>query len=548
MADLSSAARKLLGAYYTESDTANAIVQLALERADQRVLDPCFGGCAFLEAVRLQISSLGGAKPMRNVFGVDVDRGAKKYLDTVRGVRAQQFLFQDFLRVEPGVFGVPFDVVLGNPPFVRHHLLPEGVVTRAQASLSDVSIPRTADSWLYFFHHSLRFLKRGGSLAMVLPGSLLSAAYANSARQAIASQFASSQLFLVRRRLFADALESPVIVVARGYGEAPKSCRLSIVDTPQEIRKIEAGEGNVVDLTGRTGPWRLALLPAATRTTFSAITRRSDVSQLGELATIHIGVVTGANDFFTMTREQASSRRLSDAVLRPILTTTKQFAGLEASAGAMRKLLNAGERALLLDTNGARSSAALGAYLNSDEARSAQKAFKCRYRDVWHELEDLDVPDAFLSYVVDRVPRLVLNRTGALCTNAIHRVRWRTKTAHAVRQAHSLALTSSLGGLSAEIYGRVAGGGALKLEPGEAAAIWIPTSVRGAARVSRAFAMASKAVASGDWQRARAIADRAILVHEMGLSETDAQVIRDGHDALLATRFSLAARATKRVV
>jgi len=544
----STTERKLLGAYYTEADTADAIVRLALERAEQRVLDPCFGGCAFLEAVRNRMSSLGSSKPMRNVFGVDVDRGAKKYLESVRGARAQQFLFEDFLRVEPDAFGTPFDLVLGNPPFVRHHLLPTKTVTRAQASLPDIDIPKTADSWLYFFHHSLRFLKRGGSLAMVLPGSLLNAAYAHSARQVIATEFASSQLFLVRRRLFADALESPVIVIARGYGEPAKSCRLSIVDTPQEIRAIEASEGRLVDLTERTGPWRLALLPEAARAAFSAVTRRNDVSQLGELATIHIGVVTGANDFFTMTKAQAGSRGISDAVLRPILTTTKQFSGLEATATSMRTLLDRGERALLLDTNGARSSVALSAYLNSGDARTAQTAFKCRDRAVWHELDDLDVPDAFLSYVVDRAPRLVVNRTSALCTNAIHRVWWRSTTSLAGRQAHALALTSSLGGLSAEIYGRVAGGGALKLEPGEAAALWMPTSVRGAARVASAFVWASKAVAAGDWQKARQIADRAVLEQELRLSETEAHAIRDGHDALLATRFSLAARATKRTV
>lgn len=540
--------RKRLGAYYTESDTADAIVRLALERTDQRVLDPCFGGCAFLQAVRNRMSSLGSSRPMQHVFGVDVDRGARKYLEAVRGARAPQFLFEDFLNVEPNVFGRPFDLVVGNPPFVRHHLLRTKVVTRAQASLADIAIPRTADSWLYFFHHSLRFLRTGGSLAMVLPGSLLNAEYANSARHIIATQFGCSQLFLVRRRLFADALESPVIVIARGYGERPKGCRLSIVDTPHEICAIESAQANLVDLTERTGPWRLALLPESSRAAFSAVTRRSDVSQLGELATIHIGVVTGANDFFTMTREGAASRGLPEARLRPILTTTKQFDSLEVTIRSMRALLKRGERALLLDTNGARPSAALSAYLNSDDAKTARKAFKCRDREVWHKLEDLTVPDAFLSYVVDRVPRLVLNRASALCTNAIHRLWWRSKTALADRQAHALALASSLGGLSAEIYGRVAGGGALKLEPGEAAALWIPTVARGKATVASAFARASSAVAAGDWQRARRIADRAVLEEELRLSAADAQAIRDGHDVLLATRFSLAARATKRTV
>jgi adenine-specific DNA-methyltransferase len=544
----SISARKRLGAYYTEAETADAIARLALARSDQRILDPCFGGCAFLEAIRTRMTALGSSTPMRNVFGVDLDRGAKKYLDCVRGALSRQFLFQDFLRVEPDAFGVPFDVVLGNPPFVRHHLLPASVVARAQARVPGISIPKTADSWLYFFHHSLRFLKRGGALALVLPGALLNAEYAESARHIIATQFAVSHLYLVRQRLFADALESPVILVARGFGEKPIECRLSIVDTPQEIADASPASGKLVDLTQRTGPWRLSLLSETSRRAFSTITRRGDVCQLGELVTIHIGVVTGANDFFTMTSAEAKKLRLPASALRAILTTTKQFRSLQLSQRDARALRSEEERVLLLDTNKIRPSVAVHHYLESEPALIAQKAFKCREREVWHQLDDLKVPEAFLSYVIDRVPRLVLNRARALCTNAIHRVWWRHKTSLPTRKGHALALTSSLGGLSAELYGRVTGGGALKIEPGEAAALWLPTSFRGEVRINRAFERASSAVRAGDWQSAREIADQVILGDELGLRASEVAAVQEGHDELLAVRFSLAARATKRTV
>jgi adenine-specific DNA-methyltransferase len=219
-ASLAAPQRKLLGAFYTGSETASAIAQIAINDGNAAILDPCFGGCAFLEAVRVRLRSLGKARPMERVFGVDVDPGALAFLRGVQGARATQFLVKDFLDVTPHAFRAPFDVIVGNPPFVRHHLLSADAVTKGQARIArEVKVPRTADSWLYFLHHSLGFLRPGGCLAMVLPGALLNASYAATAREMITTRFASCELFLVRRRLFPDALESPVIVVARGFGE-----------------------------------------------------------------------------------------------------------------------------------------------------------------------------------------------------------------------------------------------------------------------------------------------------------------------------------------
>src|SRR5688572_13948868 len=109
MADLvtapTSAQRKLLGAFYTEGETANALARLAVSRPDQAILDPCFGGCAFLEAVRSRLADLGKLKPMEKVFGVDVDPAALGFLQGVPGARRKQFLVRDFLDVAPNDFG-----------------------------------------------------------------------------------------------------------------------------------------------------------------------------------------------------------------------------------------------------------------------------------------------------------------------------------------------------------------------------------------------------------------------------------------------------------
>jgi hypothetical protein len=320
-----------------------------------------------------------------------------------------------------------------------------------------------------------------------------------------------------------------------------------VVDGPEHIETtFKAGSGTPVDLTGKSGPWRLALLPAGARAALTTLTHRKEVSQLGALATVHIGVVTGANRFFILSDSDASENRLPASAVRPILSTSKHFRGLELRTRDFKDLRRANERVLLLETE-RRKSKRLDTYLASPAAEEAQHAFKCRNRSVWHEVGDTRVPDAFLSYVIDRGPRLVLNRAKALCTNAIHRVWWRERATVRTQESWAVSIASSLGGLSAELYGRGCGGGALKLEPTEAAALWVPNSFRRPAKLAVAFTMVSSALRVGEWERAREIADRAILRDELGLSPTEVTDLRAGHDTLLDQRFAVAARETRRL-
>ena len=74
--------RRLLGAYYTPDELATVLVEWALELGKGTVLDPSFGGCAFLNAATRVLADQGIPEPGRLVFGVDVEPSC---LDYVRG-------------------------------------------------------------------------------------------------------------------------------------------------------------------------------------------------------------------------------------------------------------------------------------------------------------------------------------------------------------------------------------------------------------------------------------------------------------------------------
>ena len=122
--------RKRMGIYYTPSGAARILCEWAIRSESDRVLEPSFGACGFLEAAVDRLREVGADSPLDQLYGCDIDEAAfTKYLDPKlgRGVESGRYLHRDFLSVRPDDFdGGAFDAVVGNPPYVSYHTMDEG--------------------------------------------------------------------------------------------------------------------------------------------------------------------------------------------------------------------------------------------------------------------------------------------------------------------------------------------------------------------------------------------------------------------------------------
>jgi hypothetical protein len=115
--------------------------------------------------------------------------------------------------------------------------------------------------------------------------------------------------------------------------------------------------------------------------------------------------------------------------------------------------------------------ASVARYLDSDAGVVAREAYKCRVRDPWYSVPDVQIPDFFLSYMSGLEANLVRNEAGCTCTNSVHSVRLR----QGVDSSNLLDIWESpFIKLSSELEGHPLGGGMLKLEPREAGQIAFP--------------------------------------------------------------------------
>jgi adenine-specific DNA-methyltransferase len=166
------------------------------------VLEPGVGSGAFLLAIleRLYQSSerfaFSFAGSLQHIVAVDIDADM---VDILR-VRVRDFLVRkgvcdavkhasrivrqdNFLLSTAG----RFDLIVGNPPYVRHELIPDG--EKAQYKKLFATFKHRSDLYIAFFEKSLSLLKEGGQLSFICADRWMKNRYGEALRALLESSY-----------------------------------------------------------------------------------------------------------------------------------------------------------------------------------------------------------------------------------------------------------------------------------------------------------------------------------------------------------------------
>ena len=221
-----------------------------------------------------------------------------------------------------------FDVVVGNPPYVRQELLGDLKPYLAERFAAYHGV---ADLYVYFFERGLDLLRPGGRLSFVVTNKWMKAGYGAPLRRLFAERsWVESVIdFGHAKQIFPDADVFPSIVVVRkkGVGEEPEEDvqvsviareRLRIGDLRTQV--IEEGFEVPRERLGEEA-WRLE--PPGVQRLLDKIRQRG--VPLAEYAGVkpYRGVVTGYNEAFlidTATRDRlVAEDPWSAEIIKPYL-------------------------------------------------------------------------------------------------------------------------------------------------------------------------------------------------------------------------------------
>jgi hypothetical protein len=315
-----SADRRERGATYTPCAIVEAMVnwaaafQARVRSAPERIVDPGVGSGRFLVAA-------GRKFPGAELIGIDIDPVAtliaRGNLAAAGFEDRSRVLVADYREIKlPPAAGNTLYV--GNPPYVRHHLLTakwkRWLTTEARGLGYDAS--QLAGLHVHFFLATVLQAKAGDFGSFITAAEWLDVNYGRLMRAMFLNELGGQSLTVVEptARPFADAAATAVIGTFQ-IGSKPKSIHIRRVDHAGQIEPLEGG-------------MLLHRERLESQTRWSHLTGRTKAVppgfvELGELCRVHRGQVTGANRVWIAGRH--SSGLPSSVLFRSVTKARELF-------------------------------------------------------------------------------------------------------------------------------------------------------------------------------------------------------------------------------
>ena len=354
------------GAVFTRREVVNFILDLVGYTCDRQLheltlLEPSFGDGDFLLAAidRLLLASSVAGMTARQVealgdciHAVELHRGtftrthaaviarligagiAARMATTI----ADRWLQNgDYLLAE---LPEAFDVVVGNPPYVRQEMIPDVLLAEYRSRYT--TIYDRADLYIPFIERSLRILKKGGALGFICADRWMKNRYGGPLRALVAKEFhLKVHVDMTDTPAFqSDVIAYPAITIITrespgvtrlAYRPEIEGTVLSELATQLTAKRLPKGVSAVRELASVTAgsePWILA--PAD----HLALVRRleQDFPSIEEVGCkVGIGVATGADHAFIGPFDMLDvedDRKQPLAMTRDILNGTVEWRGL----------------------------------------------------------------------------------------------------------------------------------------------------------------------------------------------------------------------------
>lgn len=420
-----------------------------------------------------------------------------------------------------------YDAVVGNPPYIRFHEFAGNQRSKALALCRErgVELSALTSSWAPFVVLCAKALRVGGNLGLVLPAELLTVNYASPVRKFLLDLFPFVEITLFGERVFPEAQEEVVILIARGYGTG--SCHEIMVRHAPTIGDLESTPVFQAPVSTDGSRWSELLLASAQRS--PAEPAVDGFETLGTWGNVSLGAVTGNNAYFALSESAIRDWGLSADDYRALVPPGSGHLRLLAyGMGEHESSLLKGARAYLFYPRpDADLSPAALTYIAYGEEQGINQAYKCRKRTPWWRVPIPQQPaDALFTYMNADTPQLCANTFGGLHLNSVHGVRFYSDRREMGMRLLPIAAFNSYTALSAELEGRPYGGGVLKMEPREASRLLVPSIEvleTAEVRLRDVYAQVRELLMEGKRAAAMRLVDEVVLLETGCLSQEHLQ-------------------------
>ena len=474
---LDAASRNRMGQFATPTSLAVDIQRYAKRCLGQAekvcFLDPAIGTGSFYSALlnvfpRTRISS---------AVGYEID---PHYGDPARKLWCKTGLevhIEDFTRAEAPSPSERFNLLICNPPYIRHHHIINDEKQRLRArtwNTCELEINGLAGLYCYFLGLSHSWMAENGLAAWLIPSEFIDVNYGVSVKRYLLDKVTLLHIhrFEPNDVQFGDALVSSSVVWFRNIPpQTEGSVRFTFggtLERPNQERLIPT------DMLRHNPKW--------TRYPMKEDHTPKTGPVLADFFRIKRGLVTGNNRYFILSEREIECRGLPIAAFKPILPSPRYAPDNEILCDPVGNPLLE-KRLFLLDPPWTEKEireeySKLWSYLEEGRAEGISARYICRHRTMWYTQEQRP-PTPFVCTYLGRSNkkngrpfRFILNNSKATAANVYLMLYPREPFERALSDSPELKrrVWEYLNQICPQAMlgeGRVYGGGLHKLEPKE---------------------------------------------------------------------------------
>ena len=470
--------RNIMGQFSTPIALANDVLNHAKnifpKRGKVRFLDPAFGTGSFYSALNTVFTST----LIESATGFEIDEHYGKPALKLWAQTDLNYQLADFTEQSPPNEDQKYNLIICNPPYVRHHHI-NGQKERLQAKAleaANMKLSGLAGMYCHFMALTHPWMKKNGIAGWLIPSEFMDVNYGRAVKDYLLSEVTLLQIhrFDPSDVQFDDALVSSAVV----WFKNKKS---------RKNHKVKFTYGGTIDNPAHEKDVSLSTLKKEkkwTRFPLSEEREESNAPKLSDFFAVKRGIATGDNKFFILTREQIEDRDLPIEQFRPILPSPRYLDVTDVKADKngypdIESQLFVLDCKLPLDEVECMYPK-LYSYLEEGVQSGVSERYLCKNRKIWYSQENRPESRFYCTYIgrsnkEGKKPfRFVLNRSKAIVANSYLILYPKPNLEKEIQQNPELneQLLEALNQITGKAMldeGRVYGGGMHKMEPKELA-------------------------------------------------------------------------------
>lgn len=469
--------KKQTGSYYTPTHIANFIVKRVFNKSEENrltILEPSAGDGEFIRALSNNI--LCSDIKVEKILAVEISETESNKIKKNINLDELDVVHADFLDFQTGLQDCSFDLVIGNPPYVKRNYLSDKQIelcAAIHAQFPTLSTSTVKNIWSSFLVRSISLLAENGILALVLPSELLQVKYAKELRELLLDEFERIEVFTFNELLFKECKgQDTLILIAEKKSSAPGLffCNIEVPgELGGDVTKLKLNEHKVVNSL----KWTSHALTTSECSLIEKFIKK--IPKVNDISSSKAGIVTAANSFFIVNQDNINKYSFEKYAKPIIQKSTYVGCGVVFDNKSFNELLTLGTPCFLLDFNNGfdvSDNLSKSQYILEGVEQGLHNRFKMLSRKEWFHVPNIGTPaPAFFFKRCHEYPKIVKNEANVLATDTAYLVYPKDNY-----DINSLIFSfyNSLTLLLAELYGRYYGGGVLELTPNEFKSLSIP--------------------------------------------------------------------------